>query len=305
MIAEPAALSVPAPAKINLYLHVTGKRPDGFYELDSLVTFAGITDIVEISPADELNLTLDGPFVEGLTAGGDNLVIKAAVRLRQAAGITAGAAIRLEKRLPVAAGIGGGSADAAAALNGLMALWQVDPASVDLGGVALDVGADVPACLYGRSAFIGGIGEEIERAPALPPAWLVLVNPGAALSTADVFRERPRGSDGGSDGDFNGPGRFDESPATAEVLAGLLADRGNDLKETAERLLPAVKQVLQSLEAAEDCLLARMSGSGATCFGLFGDAGAAARAAAELGQQQPQWWVRAAPLLDDTRSLTD
>ncbi len=299
-MADPAALSVPAPAKINLYLHVTGKRPDGLHELDSLVAFAGISDVVEVSPADELNLTLDGPFQDGLTAGGDNLVLKAAERLREAAGVGAGAAIRLEKRLPVAAGIGGGSADAAAALNGLMALWQIDPASLDLGGVAMDLGADVPVCLYGRSAFVGGIGNEIERAPALPPTWLVLVNPGQPLSTSEVFGERP----GEHQGDFNGPGRFDESPATAEMLAGFLADRGNDLTEAAERLLPGVAQVLKALEAEEDCLLARMSGSGATCFGLFADAGAAARAAAELGQQQPEWWVRAAPLLDDTRSLT-
>ncbi len=294
-MADPAALSSPAPAKINLYLHVTGKRPDGFHELDSLVAFAGINDVVEVSPADELSLTVDGPFAEGLTAGSDNLALKAAEKLRETAGIGTGAAIRLEKRLPVASGIGGGSADAAAALNGLMALWQIDPASLDLGGVAMDLGADVPVCLHGRAAFVGGIGDEIERAPALPPAWLVLVNPGQPLSTSEVFGEHQ--------GDFSGPGRFDESPATTDVLAGFLADRGNDLTEAAERLLPAVTQVLKSLEAEEDCLLARMSGSGATCFGLFADAGGAARAAAELGQQQTEWWVRAAPLLDDTRSL--
>lgn len=290
-------MSVPAPAKVNLYLHVTDQRDDGYHELDSLVVFAGINDVIEISPADGLRLSFDGPFGGDLPPGPENLALKAARRLGEAAGITKGAAIGLEKRLPVASGIGGGSADAAAVLNGLMAFWQVDPESVDLYGLALDLGADVPVCLYGLSAFVGGVGEEIRRAPAMPPAWLVLVNPGVALSTQAVFDARQGG--------FTGDGRFEESPATANVLAEILAGRKNDLTEGAVRLQPPIADALGALEAAEECLLARMSGSGATCFGLFEDAGSAARAASVLSQSQPGWWVRAAPLLDDTRSLTD
>ena len=300
MTADPAdpvgTLSVPAPAKINLYLHVTDQRDDGYHELDSLVVFAGINDVIEISPGDGLKLSFDGPFGGDLPPGPENLALKAAGRLAEAAGITEGAAIGLEKRLPVASGIGGGSADAAAVLNGLMAFWKVDPDSVDLYGLALELGADVPVCLYGLSAFVGGVGEEIRRAPAMPPAWLVLVNPGVPLSTQAVFDARQGG--------FSGDGRFEESPATAQVLAGFLGERTNDLTEGAVRLQPSIAGVLEALEAVEDCLLARMSGSGATCFGLFADAGSAARAAAVLSQSQPGWWVRAAPLLDDTRSLT-
>lgn len=293
MTADPTGpLSVPAPAKVNLYLHVTDQRDDGYHELDSLVVFAGINDVIEISPADDLRLGFDGPFGGDLPPGPENLALKAAARLAEATGITKGAAIGLEKRLPVASGIGGGSANAAAVLNGLMAFWQVDPKSVDLYGLALELGADVPVCLYGRSAFVGGVGEEIRRAPAMPPAWLVLVNPGVALSTQAVFDARQ--------GEFAGDGRFEESPATATQLAEILAERENGLTKGAVRLQPSIADVLEALEAAEDCLLARMSGSGATCFGLFEDAGSAARAAAVLSQSQPGWWVRATPLLDDT-----
>ncbi len=297
MTADPAGpLSVPAPAKVNLYLHVMDQRDDGYHELDSLVVFAGINDVIEISPADDLRLSFDGPFGGDLPPGPENLALKAAARLGEAAGITLGAAIGLEKRLPVASGIGGGSADAAAVLNGLTAFWQVDPESVDLYGLALELGADVPVCLYGRSAFIGGVGEKIRRAPAMPPAWLVLANPGVTLSTQAVFDARQGG--------FTGDGRFEESPATATRLAEILAERENTLTEGAVRLQPSIADALGALEAAEDCLLARMSGSGATCFGLFEDAGSAARAAAVLSQSRPGWWVRAAPLLDDTQTLT-
>jgi len=302
MTAEPpslglpaAALSVPAAAKINLYLHVTGKRDDGYHLLDSLVAFAGVHDMVTLSPADGLSLDLDGPFADGVPGGADNLALKAAARLREAAGCGQGASIRLEKRLPLAAGIGGGSADAAAVLGGLVRLWELDAGNVDLERVALELGADVPVCLFGEAAFVGGIGEEVRRAPALPPAWLVLVNPGVAVSTPEVF--------GARGGEFSGLGRFDDSPATAGMLAELLGPTRNDLTAAAIGLAPGIGEALAALEAAEEVLLARMSGSGATCFGLFEDAGAAARAAAGISQNRPQWWVRATPMLADARTL--
>lgn len=292
---RPDPITLPAPAKLNLYLHVTGKRPDGYHLLDSLVAFAGVHDVVEVAPADELSLVAEGPFANALPAADDNLVLKAAVALKQAAGVAGGARIRLEKSLPVASGIGGGSSDAAAALAGLARLWDIDAGAVDMPALGLSLGADVPVCLKGYAAFVGGIGADIVRAPALPPAWLVLANPGKAVATAEVFRTRQ--------GDFGGSGRFDESPATARVLAELLASRGNDLTEAAVALEPEIGAVLAALEAAAGVLLARMSGSGATCFGLFAEAGAAAAAGALIGRDHPGWWVRATPLIAEVKAL--
>ncbi len=305
MMADPAgsestadrnALSFAAPAKVNLYLHVTGSRADGYHLLDSLIAFAGIHDTLALFPADDVSLSVEGPFAGDLPADNENLVIKAAVRLGEVSGITAGARMRLEKRLPVASGIGGGSADAAAALRGLVRLWDVDGGTAGLEDLALALGADVPVCLGGYASFVGGIGEEITRAPQLPPAWLVLANPGVALSTADVFAARQ--------GDYSQPDPFDESPATAQVLAAFLGTRRNDLTEAAIGLQPVIGDVLAALDALGGCLLARLSGSGATCFGLFAEAGAAAAAAAVLGREHPDWWVRAAPLLADAGTLT-
>jgi len=290
------AIAQPAPAKLNLYLHVTGRRPDGYHLLDSLIAFAGVCDVVEAAPADDLSLAVVGPFAAALPAADENLALKAARALKQAAGVEAGARIRLDKRLPVAAGIGGGSADAAATLGALVRLWGVDTRAVDLGAVALSLGADVPACAKGYAAFVGGIGEQIARAPALPAAWLVLVNPGTALKTAAVFEARG--------GEFGRPARFDESPATARVLAELLRTRDNQLTQAAVGLLPEIGEALAAIAAADGVLLARMSGSGATCFGLFAEAGQAAGAAALIGRDRPGWWVRATPLIADAGALT-
>ncbi len=282
-----------AAAKINLYLHVTDRRQDGYHELDSLVAFAGLHDVITLEAAPTLTLDITGPFADGLTSGPENLALKAAEMLRQATGQPQGCAIGLEKRLPIASGIGGGSADAACVLGGLMDFWRIDPKSLDLHGLALELGADVPVCLYGRSAYISGIGDEIIKAPALPPAWLVLVNPGVSVSTPEVFKARK--------GSFNIPGRLEGPPASAAHLAEFLASRYNDLTEAAIDIAPVIGAALEALKETEDCLLARMSGSGATCFGLYEDSGAAARAGAEIAQSQPGWWVRPAPMLDDAR----
>ena len=289
---EPASpIASFAPAKVNLHLHVTGRRADGYHELDSLIVFAGIGDTVTVAPGTGLNLTVEGPFADAVPAGRDNLVLEAAARLAEAAGIVAGASITLDKRLPVASGIGGGSADAAAALRALAGLWDVAPDADEWDRLALGLGADVPVCLAGRAAFIGGIGERIEAAPPLPPAWLVLANPRVALSTPAVFAERR--------GDFSPPARFQEAPADAARLAALLAGRHNDLTAPACRLAPVVGEVLAALAATDGVLLARMSGSGATCFALFADRPAAAAAARVLGAAHPAWWVAAAPLVRD------
>jgi len=299
MKAEPAALRVPAAAKINLYLHVTGLRDDGYHTLESLVAFAGIHDTLTLAPAPDLTLTVTGPFADGLGADEDNLVMMAADRLRRAAAIDVGCAIGLEKYLPVAAGIGGGSADAAAVLGGLVRLWEINPAALDLNDLGLTLGADVPVCLFGEAAYVGGIGEKVTRAPMLPAAWLVLINPGVTLSTPAVFKARQKiNQERGS-----GTDRFEESPATAAMLAEYLHTRNNDLTDDAIGLQPVIGDVLDSLHGSEEILLARMSGSGATCFGLYAEADGAALAAAELSQRHPEWWVRATPLLSDARTL--
>ncbi len=276
-------------AKVNLYLSVTGRRSDGYHELDSLVVFAGLGDQLVFAPAEGLKLELAGPFAAALPAGADNLVTRAAEALARAAGAAAGARIGLTKNLPAAAGLGGGSADAAATLDGLAELWGLAPAPGDLAKLAKGLGADVPVCLYGRPALVRGIGEVIERAPPLPPAWLVLVNPGVALPTAEVFAARQ--------GDFSAPAAWGGPSADPAELAGRLGERGNDLEAPARRLAPEIDRVLAALSGEIGCLLARMSGSGATCFGLFAAQAEARAAAAAIAAGQDGWWTAAAPLL--------
>lgn len=285
------ALTVEAYAKVNLYLHVTGKRDDGYHLLDSLVAFAGVGDTLALEAAEGLHLDLTGPGAAALAAdaGGDNIVLRAARLLAEQAGIAADARIVLTKRLPVAAGIGGGSADAAAALRGLSRLWNLSMAEDDLRALGLRLGADLPVCLAGRPTTMGGIGEHLVPAPALPPAWLVLVNPRRPLSTPAVFKARTGG--------FTPPQPLTEAPKTAQALAQALTARRNDLTAAAIALEPVVADMLAQIAAQPHCLLARMSGSGATCFGLFADEIQAQTAAAALTRAQPQWWSAAAPLL--------
>lgn len=284
-----AAVELFAPAKVNLYLQVVGKRADGYHLLDSLVVFAGVGDTLSFAPADDLTLSIDGPTGGALQAAPDNIVLKAAQRLAEAVGVPARAAIRLTKRLPVAAGIGGGSADGAATLRGLCALWGVSPDEEDLARIGLSLGADLPVCLAGQPTQMAGVGEILSPAPDLPPAWLVLVNPRVALSTPAVFKARH--------GDFSPAAPLTEAPADARALAAAVACRRNDLTEPAVRLAPVVGEMLAAIEGQGGCLLSRMSGSGATCFGLFADEKSAQVAAQSLAAAHPGWWVAAAPIL--------
>lgn len=281
------SIRLTAPAKVNLYLHVTGRRADGYHLLDSLVVFTALSDELELAPADGISLAVHGAFAENAGLLDDNLVLRAARALAGAARIDLGVAAGLAKNIPAAAGLGGGSADAAAALRGLMRLWNIPPDTVDLAAIALELGADVPVCLARRSSFVGGVGEKVEAAPALPAAGLLLVNPGVALATPSVFAGRR--------GRFSPPGRFEESPASAAALAALLRERGNDLAGAAISLAPVIADLLDALEAAPGCHLARMSGSGATCFGLFDDEAAAANAAGAL--RRDGWWVHSTHIL--------
>ncbi len=292
----PATLKLAAPAKLNLYLRVTGKRADGYHLLDGLAAFADIHDTLEIAPADTLTFSASGPFADAL--GDDmssNLVVKAALALADATGRRPDFAFSLTKILPVASGIGGGSADAAACLRGLARLWGLDALDPILLDVAARLGSDIPVCVTGRAVFMGGIGTELAPAPKLPPAWLVLVNPGVALSTPSVYRARS--------GAFSQAARFDDSPADARELASRLALRGNDLTAPAMALVPRIGAVLAAIGSAKGCLVARMSGSGATCFGIFDEAETAAAAAAAIADAHPGWWVKAGRLLEDANIL--
>lgn len=290
-----------APAKVNLYLRVLGRRAgDGHHLLDSLVAFAGAAaDHVVAMPAEhDLTLTVEGPFAAALASedSAGNLVLRAARALAEAAGPSRarrGAALRLTKRVPVAAGLGGGSADAAAALRTLDRLWGLGLGEARLAGIAAGLGADVPVCLAGRPARLGGAGEILRPAPPLPACGLLLVNPGLPLATPAVFAARQ--------GAFSAPAELPAQGWTdAAALARDLAPLGNDLEPAAIALCPVVAEVLAALRALPSCLLARMSGSGATCFGLFASAEAAAAAAGALGAggaPEARWWRAAGPLL--------
>lgn len=265
-----------AAAKVNLALHVTGRRDDGYHRLDSLVAFADTGDRVTAETAGALTLEVTGPEAAGVPAGPENLVLRAAA----AFGTPAGARIVLDKHLPPASGIGGGSADAAAALRVLAALW--DRPLPDATAV-LALGADVPVCLAGVTARMGGIGEDVAPAPPLPPVWAVLANPRVALPTPAVFAALARRD--------NGPlPPLPDRWRDAGELAHWLAGTRNDLEPPAQALCPPVTSVLAALSATSGALIARMSGSGATCFALYSSAGSAAEAAATL----PQAWWRAA-----------
>lgn len=248
--------------------------------------FAGVGDTLRLATAPKLSLTLSGPEAAALVAEPDNLVLRAARLLAEAAGINTGAALALEKVLPVASGIGGGSADAAAALRGLVRLWNI--AGVDLATLAGRLGADVPVCLASHPARMQGVGERLSAAPRLPGFGLVLANPRLAVATPSVFRARASV--------FSHPAREAGPIADAVALADWLRPLGNDLEAAAIGLCPPIADVLAAIAAQPGCLLARMSGSGATCFGIFPSGALAARASAALPAAWWRWGGPSVPL---------
>jgi 4-diphosphocytidyl-2-C-methyl-D-erythritol kinase len=278
---NPEGLRVCAPAKINLCLHVGAMRPDGYHDLQSAVVFVEAGDELTLEAADELSFALEGPFAASLTGETDNLVLKAARRLAEHERIPPRARIVLTKNLPVASGIGGGSADAAAVLRGLAALWRKADATLEL---AADIGSDVPVCLGSRPAWIEGRGERVAPLGDIPPFDLVLVNPGIAVSTAEVFRrlERRSGVESVKPGALN----------SFHDVRDYLSATNNDLEAPALALAPQIGEVLATLRS-HDALFARMSGSGATCFGLFENARVALTATRAIANAQPAWWVTA------------
>jgi 4-diphosphocytidyl-2-C-methyl-D-erythritol kinase len=278
-----------AAAKVNLTLHVTGQRGDGYHLLDSLVVFADIGDEITVSKAQDLSLLINGPFATELgDASEDNLVLRAARLV--SAGLSSprtGARIELAKNLPIASGIGGGSADAAATLRALARLWTCDMPDA---GAALSLGADVPVCLDNRPKRMRGIGEEIEPlAGVVPPQFILLVNPRVPVSTPAIFRSLVT---------------KENSPMPETLPSGLSAQgfwdwlktQRNDLEDAAIQLCPVIQDCLNAL-IAQNAGLARMSGSGATCFGLFETQEAAEAAARVIGINNPNWWVASGQVL--------
>lgn len=278
------ALVERAPAKLNLCLHVTGRRADGYHLLDSLVVFADVADRVFASPARGVSLVVAGPEGSGLQAEADNLVLRAA-RLMD----TADVALVLDKRLPVASGIGGGSADAAATLR---LLQRMTGQSLPPMTQVLRLGADVPVCVAGRPARMTGIGEVVTPLPPLPPMACVLVNPRLPVPTPQVFEALTL---------RDNPGLSDlpvSALASAPAFCGWLASQTrNDLVSPAREVAPILADVQVAIEATPDCLLARMSGSGGTHFGLFAALDQAEAAARDLRARHPFWWIESGRIL--------
>jgi 4-diphosphocytidyl-2-C-methyl-D-erythritol kinase len=288
----PASLVEDAPAKVNLTLRVLGRRADGFHEIESLVAFAGVGDRLSLAPGGELALNVRGPSAAAAGATADNLVLKAARALADRVPTVGAGSFDLEKRLPVAAGLGGGSADAAAALRLLARANKLAADDPLLYAAARATGADVPVCLDPRTRLMRGIGEILSGPLKLPPLQGVLVNPGVALATKAVF-------------DRWKPPAAPVVPADQTVLSAMtrrdqlvrfLLSQANDLESAAIALAPAVADVLLALNSQPRCELARMSGSGATCFAIFASAAAAIEAAEAIHAEYPNWWVRATAL---------
>lgn len=295
-----AKLTTRAPAKINLNLIVHGRRPDGYHDLSSLVMFAGVGDELSLEGGAPVGLTLGGPLAAGLQADDSNLVLRAAANLgRRVPGLRSGH-FTLVKRLPIASGIGGGSADAAAALRLLARLNGLGSDHPALMAAARETGADVPVCLGSRAAMMRGIGEDLQRIAGMPKLCAMLVNPGISLSTAEVFkslgleageRMRPMPTMAG-EGSGVSSWHEDSADDAQELIASLASGHGNDLERPASGIAPQISAVLRALAASDGCRLARMSGSGATCFGLFDTPRQSLLAARRLAAMHPSWWVK-------------
>ncbi len=278
-----------APAKINLYLHIIERLDSGYHALDSLTVFCHeICDTITLIPADNLSLSITGDYAPALASAlnnDNNLILKAISELAILYGYNDHFQITLNKALPIAAGIGGGSSDAAAVVKALVAYWNIDENDV-LHDFLLSLGADVPACYRARALYMRGIGDKITEAPSLPPLYAILVNPNQACPTPPVFKEldleRISGSMSTANQDFT----------NAAELIKSLRTFNNDLQDSAIKAAPAIKDVLQEIERVADCKLARMSGSGATCFGLFTDINAAKIGFDKISKSHPDWWVR-------------
>lgn len=286
-ISRIASISRLARAKINLDLLITGRRDDGYHLLDSLVVFADYGDEISVRPSENLNLTITGPFADGLAGERDNIVLRAARLLQDKFNIQQGAEIELVKNLPVSSGIGGGSADAAAAIHALLELWDITDKKSDLGNLTLSLGADVPVCMASETTQMGGIGEILHRISLKFALYLLLVNPGVSVPTADIFRARAERKAA-----FSPFRNLPDEIVTLVQLKDILERGGNDLEYDACVAEPEIKKTLAQIRKGDDCSGVGMSGSGATCFGIFSSIEAAHSQAASISCDFPDWWIR-------------
>jgi 4-diphosphocytidyl-2-C-methyl-D-erythritol kinase len=277
---------VHAYAKLNLFLQVVGKRPNGYHELESAIIFTDIADGLTFTAAKRLSLSITGPYAKGLHQQ-ENIIIRAAHALQHYVQDTSLAvAITLDKHIPVGAGLGGGSADAAATLRVLNRYWKLGLPDEVLYAIGIKLGADVPVCLYGKSAWVSGIGEHIRPLDVKGAKAVLLVNPGSSLATAQVFQALTKGQWSGA--------------VLADIkmdVIGNIARLKNDLQSAAISLVPEIQEVVNVLHAQAGCSFARMSGSGATCFGWFETIEEMKRAARLLSKKYPKWWVRGTQML--------
>ncbi len=281
------SLHILAPAKLNLFLTIMGRREDGYHLLDSLFVFVGLADGITVEASETLSFALSGPFATNLECGDDNIVMKAAAVLRREACIADGARICLDKHIPLAAGLGGGSADAAAVLCALNDHWRIGWPLERLEPLAARLGADVPACLAGKPVMARGIGEHLTPAPAMPDCAILLVNPGIATPTPQVFKAfRSMNPEIALRAIPPLPARFEDLTALVETIG----PRGNDLLPAAIAVTPMIAEVLAALTMLPGAAHAGLCGSGATCFALFESAAAATRAAQSLRNVHPSWW---------------
>ena len=275
--------SITAPAKINLCLHVVGRRRDNYHLISSLVVFLDVFDIVSATESPVLKLNLKGPFAKHLRSGDNNSVIRAAKGLQKLSGITKGAEITLTKNLPISAGIGGGSADSAATIKLLLELWGVNIAEKRIMQLGQSLGADVPICLTAKPAFVSGIGEKIKIIQRFPKIWVLLVNPGKGVLTKKIFNDFGR--------QYSEYLLMRSAPFSIRGLIQFLKTSNNDLTLLATRYVPEIKKILKDIGATKGCLISRMSGSGATCFGIFSDKQNVIKAKKTLLQSNPNYWV--------------
>lgn len=274
-----------AHAKINLTLHLTGKRYDGYHLLESLMSFATLHDIVTVEKADTLQLVISGPFATALSHDKDqNILLKTAMLLAEKAGIQPNVHITLHKAIPIGAGIGGGSADAAALLHLLYRLWELSFTAKEMQELALQIGADVPVCYGQETALVSGIGERISPLPFPFHIPAVLINPLQSLSTIAVFKQGVT--------HFSTAENHQHIPTELNEFIHWMATKNNDLQPAAIQLMPVISDIITALKNQQNCLLARMSGSGATCFGLFKTEKEASEAANTLRKNHPNWWIQ-------------
>jgi 4-diphosphocytidyl-2-C-methyl-D-erythritol kinase len=284
-------ISVFAPVKINLYLHITGRLDNGYHTLDSLVGFADIGDQIIIEPANDFEFHVEGPYAQSFDAKtldasphSSNLVVQAAWALSHAAQKIPNIRATLTKNIPLASGLGGGSSDAAAIIWGLLEWWEMPPAAPYLSGLMSKLGADVPVCLNCTPARMRGIGDLLDPAPMMDETPIVLVNPGVPCPTADIFMRYNSA--------FKNPQTLPEDLRDFNRLITFLHEQDNDLEAPACEVVPEVSNVLSAFKTQDGCALARLSGSGASCFGLFRTELESRKAAQEIKKENPDWWVK-------------